>query len=259
MLVATPRHLPAAELHLGTTRFYALAGEPVAVPLHLDWDEESPGDQVPAPGLLSMGVRLVFDPANVAVASPHDIVVPKEINSDGAGGPPSKEVGAGYAAVQDVVMLEATNGYTAPLMATFRVRSDVPGTYGLTPAMRFAPDNGGLANFVDYQGVLLDDRITNFAGATLSVLVQPAISSVARAGDQDVVLAVTDTNAVERSIVAEGNSSLTPNAGWETVAGAVLTTNSSGVHELRLPTHGARLRCYRVNAMVPSRGDPPGR
>ena len=160
----------AARLHFGQTNYTVTAGGTFQAQVYLDMNEAAAGDQMPATGLFSMGVKVILDPLKATVQSTNSIAMPAAIDSDGLGGPGIRAVGQGYAQAAGVVPGAA--GYTNALLATVTIKDVSPGTYQLN--LGFYHSAPPWDNFLDMLGNRLDGQINNFVPATVQVQVPGA-------------------------------------------------------------------------------------
>ena len=95
----------------------------------------------------------------------------ERVGLDGAGGPASKEVGAGFAGASAAVDFGTTQGYGSTLLASFTV-TDLQGAPAMYPIDAGFFFMGTLANFLDSNINELDPQIT-FGSAVVSVIPEP--------------------------------------------------------------------------------------
>ncbi|MCP4708145.1 MAG: hypothetical protein GY869_05945 [Planctomycetes bacterium] len=132
-------------------------------------------DPVPSVGLFSMGVKVTYDGSNAMVADYDSIVLPAAINSIGLVGPPLKSIdnnSAGFSFASAAAGVVDFIGYTNPLLVTIYLTdltpaSATPTSYDL--GLDFYFNGPTQANFVDFNGNVLDPDITNMIPATVMV------------------------------------------------------------------------------------------
>ena len=156
----------AAALHFDQAEYMVDVGGTFEVRVLLDMDDSTPGDQVPASGLFSAGSQVTFSASGLSVGGPADIVLPEELDGNGLGGPPTKVAAPGRAGGAGVISFLAETGYPHPTVLTVTLTADAPGLFTLTPGLLNSPP---LANFLDFEGTLLDPQITNFPASVVSV------------------------------------------------------------------------------------------
>lgn len=165
-------------LHFGQDHYRVLAGDPLAIDLILDANDQVPGDQLLPGGLFSMRFRLTFDTALAEVSSVDDVLLPPVLDDDGFGGPPVKaqDLGPGFvqvdAKIQDPFGAdgfytgeEGSDGVTRMRLATIRINPLVEGMFALNVHLvkRSASDDV----FIDGQFNVLDREIRVLDGNTL--------------------------------------------------------------------------------------------
>ena len=235
----------AAGLHFDRAEYVLGSSNAVfEVQLLLDMDDTAPGDQLPARGLFSMGAKVVFHPAAASVNSTNSIEIPAELNSNGLGGPAIRETGLGYAGGGGVAV--GGSGYMAPLMLTVSVQGLTAGEYELTPALFF---DSPRANFLDFDGVVLDDQITNFVASTVRVLSgRPRILSLWQAPGERVKVVFESSAHAEDDFVLEATTDLSGTPSWSPAAAAASQTLQPAMYAIEADAGSAAARWYRVVA-----------
>lgn len=165
-------------IHFDQTEYDARVGQPLAVDLILDADDQSPGDQVLAQGLFSMRFRVTFDAQLAEVASVDDVLLPAVLDNDGFGGPPVKadNLGPGFvqigAAIQDPFGADGLymgepgpGGQMRMRLATIRINPLAGGDFSL--GVRLVRRSAGDDVFIDGVGRTIDDDLRVFDGDTL--------------------------------------------------------------------------------------------
>lgn len=161
----------ATFIHFGQDTYNITSGEVFDVQVFYDADSGALGDQIIAGGLLTMGVRVVFDGSLALVASTDAITLPAPINSDGLGGLALKTIDPNFAAAAGALGLAETQGYMSPLLATFQITdTSTVNSENYTLGLDFLFSDG-LTNFVDFAtGSDLDPGIS-FGAATVNVII----------------------------------------------------------------------------------------
>jgi len=241
----------AARLHFGQASYSVAAGGTFQVQVYLDMNEAATGDQMPATGLFSMGVKVTVDPSKAVVESVSDIVIPEAIDTDGLGGLGIREIGSGYARAAGVIPWAATQGYANPLLVTVTMRSlpGVTGSYPLTLGFyRDAPWD----NFLDFQGNKLDGQITSFVGSTVTVIAvvePPRITGFSRSAAEELTIAFVDPNPVVSTYNAEVCWNAAPVGPWIQITSAVITSSGPGSYQAKVNIQGMPRRAFlRITA-----------
>jgi hypothetical protein len=240
-------HARAAQLRFDHSVYDAVPGQPFQVRVLLDMDESLPGDQMPPPGLLTLGLRVTFDPTNAVAGGASAILLPPEMNDNGLGGPPVRETGPGYAGAYGARPPPpiGETGYTNPLLVTITLTNLSARSFTIRPGLFYSST---LANFTDFDGGVMDGTITNFVPATVRVAALPGFTAVGRPQHDRLRLRIEVTNFTPEALTLRGASSLIAGSEWTPVSGVVWRTNAPGRYEADVPYGAASQRFFRVGA-----------
>lgn len=185
LLIALISNLPAADagimIHFDQSQYSVKEGESLNIGIILDADDQQPGDQILAEGLISMKFELSFDASIASISDIDQIVLPASLNDDGVGRGPDLEIGSGFAKVRGAIPL------TVPLDQAYRgedrgdgvvemrlasIAMDTLATGSFTLSLSLLEDLLNENVFIDGASFsnVLDDSIT-FGTATVTVKV----------------------------------------------------------------------------------------
>jgi hypothetical protein len=139
-------------------------------------------DPVPPGGLFSFGVQILFEPANVQIASTRAIVVPAPLNFNGPlGAEAVKVVSPGMAGARGSVdpIILPPQGYVGSTLVSFQL-SDVSGSVGDSYQIElglFRILGPTESVFVSGTGDRLDSNLT-FGMAHVEVIPEPSVISI---------------------------------------------------------------------------------
>jgi hypothetical protein len=139
-------------------------------------------DPVPAGGLFSFGVRILFEPADAQIASDQAIVIPAPLDFNGPAGVGAlKVIVQGSAAVKGSVdpVLLPPRGYSDPILASFEITdiSLAPGRSYPLKLELFRTLGPTESVFVSGNGLPLDGNLA-FGMATVEVVPEPRVLSL---------------------------------------------------------------------------------
>lgn len=242
LLLASPT--PAGQLHFERSTYTVSPGDSFEVRVYLDMDENTPGDQLPASGLFSVGAQITYDPAN-ATSTVNDIVLPAAVDGNGIGGPAFKDAGAGYVGAAGVVDFDATEGYMDSLVMTVTITDLATGTYPLDVEFYFVPPT---ANFVEYDPPtrVLDEEITNFVSTTVQALPNMTIMTMGMPAAGQVRFEFEDSGTGAGSYSVETAEVLADPTVWAAAPGATVTPLGGDLYQVDAVFTGPTQQFYQV-------------
>lgn len=245
--------LPAfsATLEFDQDQYTVVPNEVFELRVRLDMDELAAGIQLPTNGLGGVGAAILYDTNSVVVASTNDMVLAPKLSFDGFAGPAPKRLGDGEAGAAGALAFTDLLAFTNEVFLTIQVQNIAPPGSNHTINLGFFFDDTRV-NFVDFRGQILDNVITNFGSATITVVAPPpqieVLSMVPPLGGLIGTLRVRSEQLT--GLELQSNTNLLNELDWVRV-GTVATTNSATIVSYTLPPGSDTNIFYR--AAIPGR------